>query len=257
MLGDFIKTYLAGADAAPAAEAVPVSAATVVPASEDAQVRYEALFQHFWVDRMISGPERAALTFKVAFDGDGDLLAVYLYDVRFYAFASTPASRIPAIICDAVKELGALPDVDSEIIFQWGARVTYKDRSGTLSAAASILLQLASLGTNGGSLSLAWNDGTARTASDNGAGGLTGAGTGTVSYATSLVTLRPTVLPASSVAITATYDHGDPVEETFTAPAREVECTRPLDSLARIPNSSASGRPRRSNSGHIRCRMTW
>ena len=34
---------------------------TVVPASEDAQVRYEALFQHFWVDRMISGPERAAL----------------------------------------------------------------------------------------------------------------------------------------------------------------------------------------------------
>ncbi|MBL8955903.1 MAG: flagellar hook-length control protein FliK, partial [Myxococcaceae bacterium] len=59
----------------------------------------------------LRGPERAALTFKMSFDGDGDSLAVYLYDVRFYAYAPTPASRIPALISDAVKELDVLPDV--------------------------------------------------------------------------------------------------------------------------------------------------
>ncbi len=59
----------------------------------------------------LRGPERAALTFKIAFDGDGDSLAVYLYDVRFYAYAPTPASRIPALVSDAVKELEVLPDV--------------------------------------------------------------------------------------------------------------------------------------------------
>ena len=41
------------------------------------------------------------------------------------------------------------------------------------------------------------------------------------------------------------------------APAREVEWTRPLDSLARIPNSSASGSPARSYCGHIWRRRYW
>jgi tetratricopeptide (TPR) repeat protein len=59
----------------------------------------------------LRGGDRAALTFKIAFDGDGDSLAVYLYDVRFYAFAATPASRLPAIVADAVKELEVLPEV--------------------------------------------------------------------------------------------------------------------------------------------------
>lgn len=59
----------------------------------------------------LRGPERAALTFKIAFDGDGDSLAVYLYDVRFYAYAPTPASRIAALVSDAVKDLEVLPDV--------------------------------------------------------------------------------------------------------------------------------------------------
>src|SRR5258705_7045410 len=59
----------------------------------------------------LRGADRAALTFKIAFDGDGDSLAVYLYDVRFYAFAATPASRVPALVSDAVKDLEILPDV--------------------------------------------------------------------------------------------------------------------------------------------------
>jgi hypothetical protein len=41
------------------------------------------------------------------------------------------------------------------------------------------------------------------------------------------------------------------------APARELTWTLPLDSFAMMPNSSASGRPARWNSGHIRWRMYW
>ena len=37
--------------------------------------------------------ERTPLTFKVAFDGDGERLAVYVYDVRLYGFTATPASQ--------------------------------------------------------------------------------------------------------------------------------------------------------------------
>src|SRR4051812_8153550 len=59
----------------------------------------------------LRGPDRAALTFKIAFDGEGHGLAVYLYDVRFYAYAPTPASRIAALVSDAVKELEVLPEV--------------------------------------------------------------------------------------------------------------------------------------------------
>src|SRR5439155_1591624 len=59
----------------------------------------------------LRAPQGSALTFKIAFDGDADSLAVYLYDVRFYAYAPTPASRVPALVSDAVKELEVLPDV--------------------------------------------------------------------------------------------------------------------------------------------------
>lgn len=60
----------------------------------------------------LKSPERAAVTFKVAFDGDGERLAVYVYDVRMYAFAATPASRLPALMFQAVKDSLAesLPD---------------------------------------------------------------------------------------------------------------------------------------------------
>jgi hypothetical protein len=119
--------------------------------------------------------------------------------------------------------LGALPDVGSEIVIQWGAKSNYRDRSGTLSAAASIMLQLANLGAARSSVSIAWNDGTARTATDNGSGAISGAGTGTVSYANSTVTLKPTVLPSSAVPFAVSYDHGYPTTETFNAPAREVD----------------------------------
>lgn len=67
---------------------------------------------HLEVQARLRGPERTPVTFKVSFDGDGERLAVYLFDVRLYSFSTTPASRLGALVSEAVKSLGVLPDVE-------------------------------------------------------------------------------------------------------------------------------------------------
>jgi tetratricopeptide (TPR) repeat protein len=64
------------------------------------------------VQARLRGPERTPLTFKVAFDGDADQLAVYFYDVRFYSFSTIAAARIPVLVSEAIKALQLLPDVE-------------------------------------------------------------------------------------------------------------------------------------------------
>jgi tetratricopeptide (TPR) repeat protein len=56
--------------------------------------------------------DRTPVTFKVAFDGDAEKLAVYLYDVRFYAYSTTPAARLGATLSEAIRDEGLLPDVE-------------------------------------------------------------------------------------------------------------------------------------------------
>ncbi len=60
----------------------------------------------------LQAPERTPLTFKVAFDADGERLALYLYDVRLYGFASTPSVQVPGLLATTVAELGLLPEVE-------------------------------------------------------------------------------------------------------------------------------------------------
>ncbi|HLL52609.1 MAG TPA: flagellar hook-length control protein FliK, partial [Myxococcaceae bacterium] len=57
-------------------------------------------------------PERTPFTFKAAFDGDGDKLAVYLYDVRLYGFSPVPAPRVSVLLSRAISELELLPEVE-------------------------------------------------------------------------------------------------------------------------------------------------
>ncbi|WP_164002222.1 flagellar hook-length control protein FliK [Pyxidicoccus caerfyrddinensis] len=60
----------------------------------------------------LPAPERTPFTFKVAFDADGEKLAVYLYDVRLYGFSSTPSVQVPGILATAVGALALVPDVE-------------------------------------------------------------------------------------------------------------------------------------------------
>jgi hypothetical protein len=137
--------------------------------------------------------------------------------------SSIGSGTVDFVTGTALPTLGTLPDVGSEVVFTWGAKSNYKDRSGTLTAAVSIMLALDNQAAQSGTVSVDWNDGTARHASDNGSGALTGDATGPVSYASSTIEMRPNLLPASAVAFTVGYSHGEPSSKVFPAPARDVD----------------------------------
>lgn len=117
--------------------------------------------------------------------------------------------------------LGALPDVGSEIIYFWGSAANYLNRSGaTFNPAVKTTLQLSHTGITPNTLTLTWNDGTARTADDDGKGVISGDATGTVNYQTGLVEIYRTTLPAGGQSYTAAYSYGPPITQEFANPAR-------------------------------------
>ncbi|HYX90050.1 MAG TPA: tetratricopeptide repeat protein, partial [Myxococcaceae bacterium] len=67
--------------------------------------------------------ERAPITFKIAFDGDGDRLAVYVYDVRLYSFATIPAPAVAVLLANATRDRELLPDVEPRGASGFSARV--------------------------------------------------------------------------------------------------------------------------------------
>lgn len=128
--------------------------------------------------------------------------------------------------------LGVLPDIGSSVMFAFGTKVNYVDRSDLTVNAAQIVHTLASIPIVPNSLDIHWNDGTARTASDNGKGVITGSATGTVDYQTGEVKLNPTLLPASGLQFTYNYDEvGTTALKTksFPSPGREVNLTVTLN----------------------------
>lgn len=56
--------------------------------------------------------DRTPVTFKVAFDGDGERLAVYVYDIRLFGFSATPASQVPVLLSRALQAAAALPEIE-------------------------------------------------------------------------------------------------------------------------------------------------
>jgi hypothetical protein len=124
--------------------------------------------------------------------------------------------------------LGALPDVGSQIILNWGSRVNYTNRSSVALPPLTVPLQLAQTGITPGSVVIRWNDGTARTAADDGKGNITGSATGTIRYQTGLISLAPTVLPAGGQIYTVDYTYGPPDVQDFPAPLRDINGNVPL-----------------------------
>ena len=88
------------------------------------------------------------------------------------------------------------PDVDTRIIFGWGSPDSY-ERNDTIAAPESptytVTVNNAPILPT--SITITWESG-AKSVTDDGAGALTGDGTGTVQYASGVVSFSPTVLPA-------------------------------------------------------------
>lgn len=102
--------------------------------------------------------------------------------------------------------LGALPDVGSALVFTYTASqisrpITTLTAGGPALARAFGYPVSLNKAIKPGTLSITWNDGTARTATDSG-GVLTGAATGTVNYATGDIEFRPNLLPAKGTTVT-------------------------------------------------------
>ncbi|MQR02321.1 hypothetical protein [Glaciimonas soli] len=121
--------------------------------------------------------------------------------------------------------LGALPDVGSTIIANWGSKANYLNRATAGVEPTSIMLACANRGVMPSSIVITWNNGKDKTALDNGNGGITGDATGTVNYVTGEIKLIPNQLPAGGQTYTVAYTYGEPDNEVFPAPIRNPDGT--------------------------------
>jgi hypothetical protein len=114
--------------------------------------------------------------------------------------------------------LGALPDVGSAVIASWSGSSEYDVRAGSIEIEPPALRFVLEAGNcEPGTLVLTWEAGSViRTATADGAGVISGDGTGRVVHSTGEVTLKPALLPDAASTLTAEYQAADTTEETFT-----------------------------------------
>ena len=111
--------------------------------------------------------------------------------------------------------VGALPDVDSSIIFTWGTGISATARPGVIDGQPVVIEHtLPHQGIEPGSLSITWDT---YTATDNGAGAITGNATGTLSYGDGIIRFTPAIIPASGTAFALSYRREHPGSGTITA----------------------------------------
>lgn len=99
-----------------------------------------------------------------------------------------------------IVTMGALPDVDTAVMFAWSAKTVDVKVAGT-ALKAEIQITLAN-SIAPGTVSITWNDGSAKTATDNGSGGITGDATGTVLYEKGQIRLKPNTVPSMGTVFT-------------------------------------------------------
>lgn len=119
-----------------------------------------------------------------------------------------------------VLTLGALPDVGSSLLLAWAAPAHYERLSVSSptidppNLAGTLAVSTPDKTIVPGSFSATWGAGV--TATDNGLGGITGAATGSINYATRAYVLRPTALPAPNTVVQFAYSEAAP---NATSPA--------------------------------------
>jgi hypothetical protein len=169
-----------------------------------------------WVETILPIPTPGVLSvsfraqgnwYELRDDGAGNLTA---------ADPSIGAGTVSYTTGSVTVTLGALPDVDSQIMFAWASPVHYVVRAGATSAVSptpELVFTTAQSPVVPGSVTVHYTTGgLARTATDsNGVISGTGIASGTINYATGEVRLRMDVLLdfGTSVAIDYTWREGD------------------------------------------------
>lgn len=116
-----------------------------------------------------------------------------------------------------VATLAALPDTDSTVLYTWTTGDHYEERTGdALIESPDLIHTVAGDGIVPGTLDLAWTvGGVDKTASDDGAGNITGDASGRVMYGSGELRLVPTVAPDSGSLLS--IDYSDAVRRSGTS----------------------------------------
>ena len=119
-----------------------------------------------------------------------------------------------------VANFAALPDVGTQVLATYGLATAESLMPETPVQIESVFT-LAHRGVAPSTVTVTWMAGAVnKTATDNGAGLLTGDATGTVDYVDGIITFKPLVVPSANAQVNIQYSWGDPFVETFTAPER-------------------------------------
>lgn len=138
------------------------------------------------------------------------------------ASAAHGSGSINYVTGTASISTGELPDIGSAILLAWSTRARYFNRSGGTTK-AKMLLQL-SQDADPASISLAWDDGAAKTATADATGKITGDWTGAYNDATRQIHIDAGVgfnHPAGVLDIAVSYSNGEKTALTFNAPLRD------------------------------------
>jgi hypothetical protein len=111
----------------------------------------------------------------------------------------------------------AMPDADSDIIFSWGQPADFFNRANIAPGNIKIKYQVVQKGFTPSTLTITWNDGTARTITCNAAGVLSGYGTGTLNLVTGLLEFSPTTLPLGGSTFTVAYSYGAAITKSISS----------------------------------------
>ena len=118
--------------------------------------------------------------------------------------------------------LPSMPDVGSSIIYTWGEKTAFVNRSGQAGfRAPEFAIKLEHDNVKPGTLTATWpSGGVTKTATDaGGTGVLSGHGSGAVHYAQALAILRPTAMVDPGGEISISYETSTSVTKTVASPA--------------------------------------
>ena len=178
-----------------------------------------------WVDYMAQGK-----WYRLRDNGNGTLIA----DI-----SGTGTGTVNYATGSIILTCGALPDVETAIIFNWANPVETVDLSGEVTIdVAEISHTLAHHPVDPGSLTITWPvaaEGTG-TATDDGLGYLTGDAEGWINYATGEIAFKPTLLPVTGGEYSFDYEKYQLIAGATTANSTGL-CTITLPQTPIKPGS--------------------
>ncbi len=156
------------------------------------------------------------------------------------ASAQHGSGNVNFVTGSVVINMTELPDVGSAILFSWGTKANYFNRSGG-TATAKMVLQLAN-DADPSSIRLAWNDGAAKTATSNAAGVISGNWIGQYDANTRQILIDTGANfnhPAGVLDVIVTYAQGEKttVEVVSPLPSQDGTVTIDISDTPLQPNS--------------------